>query len=158
MQRITDLICISCLALFFFASCGTDKNPVSPNDAANLGNGCVVKQGDVQVVRAEGDSVTNNFFVQENTQSPLLSLYLIDSKGKEFQPEAQEYLLMWQSQNPGVADVVQYQTDGAWNFHVKGFDMGTTSVVLKILKGQEEKFVSAPLPVQVTENSGGLAK
>ncbi len=155
MQKFIATSSIFLIVTLLFLGCGKD-NPVAPQEPEHLGaEGCVIKQGDVEVVRAEKGKVTGGLVVEERVQSPALGFYLIAKDGKLFNPESEEYLFSWTSKKPDIADAVQYETGGAWNFHVKGFDVGQTSIVFKVLHGDHDDFVSLDIPIQVTPGSGG---
>jgi hypothetical protein len=140
-----------------FLNCGKDDNPVEPGHEEEHAEavGCVVKQGEIELARAEKGVVTGSFQLEENIQSPLLNFYLIADDGDLFRPEDEEYSFAWQSMQSGIADAIQFQTDGPWNFHVKGLSAGSTTIVLKVLHGDHEDFVSLDIPIVVGAGSGG---
>ena len=156
MKRIT-IICTSLMIMFLlFAGCGKDDNPVGPEDSDHVeAVGCVVKQGDVEVARAEKGAVTGQFIVEERVESALLSFHVIAEDGSLFQPDVEENLFAWESKRDDIADAIQYETDGDWGFHIKGFETGQTSIVFKILHGDHDDFVSLEIPIQVTASAGG---
>lgn len=156
MKKISIFFASTLMLALLFTHCGKDSNPVDPSDSDHLeAVGCVVKQGDVEVIRAEKGAVTGAFTVEERVQSSLYNLYLISESGALFQPEDDDYVFAWESKNPQTADIIQFETDGLWGFHVKGFDPGQTSLVLKVLHGEHEDFVSLDVPVTVTASTGG---
>ncbi len=137
------------VSFMLMTGCGKDS-PVAPGDDGLNATGCVIKAGDVEVIRAE-ESVTGEFLLKERVQSGLLSFYLVDNKGKLFQP-SDDYILAWTVKNQMLADVIQYKADGAWNFRLKGFEAGSTSVSFTIMDGD---FESLDIPIQVAKSSGG---
>ena len=140
----------------FMANCGKDNNPVGPEEPDHAeAVGCVIKQGDAELVRAEQGSVTGAFSVEERVESPLLNFYLVAEDGVLFRPEEEGYVFAWESKRPDLADVIQRETDGLWGFHVKGFEAGQTSLVFKVLHGDHDDFVSLDIPIQITEGAGG---
>ena len=155
MHKFAATSSVLLMTMLLFLGCGKD-NPVAPDEPEHLSaEGCVIKQGDVEIVRAEKGKVTGGLVIEERVQSPTLSFYFIAKDGKLFQPEGEEYLFAWTSKKPDIADIVQYETDGAWNFHIKGFDVGQTSIIFKALHDDHDDFVSLDIPVQVTPGSGG---
>lgn len=156
MQNLTISSLFFLMLMLLIAGCGKDDNPAGPTDNEHVeAVGCVVKQSDVQIVRAEKGAVTGQFIVEERVQSPLYNFYLIAEDGALFQPDDNEYILAWESKKPDIADAIQFQTDGPWGFHIKGFEAGQTDIILKVLHGDHEDFVSLDIPVQVTAASGG---
>lgn len=145
------------LALTLLLSCGKDSNPVKSGDDDSLTRavGCVLKQADTELIRAEKNKITGTISIKERTETPLLKLYLIDKDGKLFQPEETEYSLAWEVDQIEIADVIQYKVDGSWGFHIKGFDTGSTFAVFKILHIDNTDFVSLEIPITVTPDSGG---
>jgi hypothetical protein len=146
-------------SLAIFLACGKDSNPVKSGDDEKDSPinavGCILKQADTEVIRAEQNKITGSISVKERTETPLLKLYLIAEDGKLFQPEQVEYSLAWEVEKMEISDVIQYQTDGRWGFHIKGFDAGSTFVVFKIVRSDQTDFVSLDLPITVTPDSGG---
>lgn len=139
-----------------FSGCGKNSNPVGPEQPAHIDAvGCLIKQGETEIAHAENGVITGAIAVKERVQTPLLSFYLIAKDGTPFQPDDKDLLFAWQSKNSQVADAIQFETDGAWNFHVKGFEAGQTSIEFKVLRGDSEDFVSLQIPVQVSASSGG---
>ncbi|RPI00850.1 MAG: hypothetical protein EHM72_08055 [Calditrichaeota bacterium] len=147
------------LSVAIFLACGKDSNPVKSGDDENgsiiKAVGCVLKQADSELIRAEKNKITGNISLKERTETPLLKLYLIAEDGKLFQPEEGEYSLAWEVDKMEIADVIQYEADGRWGFHIKGFDTGSTFVVFKIVHADQTDFVSLDLPITVTPDSGG---
>ncbi len=144
-------IVISLLASFIlFNGCGKE-NPVAPGQDSLNATGCVIKAGDVQLIRA-ADKVTGEFLLEERVQSALLTFYLVDKNGNLFQPKDEGYILAWEVKNHMLADVVQYEADGAWNFRLKGFEAGTTSVSFRIM---DDDFESLDIPIKISPSAGG---
>lgn len=135
--------------LWIFTGCGKD-NPVAPPNGLSA-SGCVIKSGDIEVIRAE-KTVQGEFLLEERVQSGVLTFYLIDKNGKLFQPTDEKFILAWTVKNHMLADVIQYEADGAWNFRIKGFEAGTTSISFKIM---DDDFESLDIPITVTKSSGG---
>jgi len=147
------------LVVFLFVlitACSKDDNPVGPEPSDGLSaRGCVILQGDVEIVRAE-QSVSGVFTGQERVQSDLLSFYLIDQNGDLYQPTTEDYVLAWDVVDHRIADFIQYKVDGDWNFHLKGFEAGETKVSFKIIG---DEFESLNIPIIVAEGSAdGLEK
>ena len=139
-----------------FSGCGKDSNPVAPQQPGHIeAAGCLIKQGETEIARAEKGAVTGVITVEERVQTPLLGFYLIADDGTLFQPTDKNFLFAWQSKKPQIADAIQFETDGDWNFHIKGFEAGQTSIEFKVLLNNDEDFVSLQIPVQVSANSGG---
>ena len=156
MQKFTNIGLFLVILALLFSGCGKDDNPVAPEKPDHAeAVGCVIKQGDAEIVRAEKGAVTGQFTIQERVQSALMSFYLIAADGALFRPEEAEYLFAWESKNSDIADIIQYETDGPWEFRVKGFDPGQTGVVFKVLHGDHEDFVSLDIAIQVSEGAGG---
>lgn len=137
-------------SLVLLSGCGKD-NPVAPGQDGLNATGCVIKAGDVQVIRAE-NKVTGEFMLEERVQSGLLTFYLVDKNGTLFQPEGESHLLAWEVKDHMLADVVQYEADGAWNFRLKGFEAGTTSVSFRIM---DDNFKSLDIPIKISPSAGG---
>lgn len=138
-------------ALVLLTGCGKDDNPVAPGQDGLNAVGCVIKAGDEEVIRAE-KNVTGEFLLEERVESGVLSFYLVDKNGVLFQPTDETYLLAWTVHNQMLADVIQYEADGAWNFRLKGFEAGTTSVSFRIM---DDEFESLDIPITVAASSGG---
>jgi hypothetical protein len=149
VKHFIALASVIFIVFMLMTGCGKD-NPVGPGDDGLNATGCVIKAGDVQVIRAE-NSVTGEFLLEERVQSGLLSFYLVDKKGNLFQPSG-DYILAWTVKNQMLADVIQYEADGAWNFRLKGFEAGTTSVSFIIM---DDEFESLDIPITVSKSSGG---
>jgi len=156
MQK-TKLSSFILLLLFvLFWGCGKDSTPTGPEQPTHIeAAGCVIQQGETEIARAEKNAVSGQFILEERVQSPLLGFYLIADDGKLFRPDSEEYIFAWKSKKPQVADAIQFETDGDWNFHIKGFEAGQTSIEFKVLHGDHEDFVSLEIPVQITASAGG---
>ncbi len=156
MQRIFISGLLIILMFAMITSCSKDENPVGPEPSDGLNaRGCVILLGDQEIVRAEGN-VKGEFTAQERVQSELLSFYLVDQNGKLFQPTDEEYVLAWDVANHRIADFIQYEIDGDWSFHLKGFKAGETLVSFKIIG---DEFESLSIPVKVAAGSAdGLEK
>mgnify|MGYP006278010721 CR=1 FL=1 len=143
--------------MVFFTGCGKDDNPVEPEDHDKHAEavGCVVMQEDMELARAEKGTVSGELVVQALTETPVLNLYLVAEDGDLFQPEEDEYTMAWDSQDPSIADLIQYQADGKWGFRLKGLDVGNTSISFVVMHGDHEDFVSLAIPVKVEPNGGG---
>ncbi|MBN1466315.1 hypothetical protein JXA02_11165 [candidate division KSB1 bacterium] len=143
--------------LLFLISCGKDDNPVTTEDHDEHAEavGCVIKQSDLELVRAAQGQLTGSFSVNENTESAMLSFFLVAQDGDLFQPEEDHFVLSWTSADPQIADIIHYEQDGAWNFRIKGLDAGSTMLQFKVLHGDHADFVSLDIPVNVSEDGGG---
>ena len=155
MQRlIYKLLIVGGLAIL--VSCSKNENPVAPEPGGLNAVGCVIMQGEADIVRADKDGIKGGFAIEERVQSPMLSFYLIDKNGTLFQPDDEKLLLAWDVRNQMIADFIQYQTDGVWNFRLKGFEAGNTVVNFKVMG---DDFESLDMPIRVIQSSGGgLAK
>lgn len=156
MQRVLGFGYLIVFMFILITACSNDDNPVGPEPSDGLNaRGCVILQGDVEIVRAE-ESVSGAFAGHERVQSELLSFYLIDQNGNLYQPTNEDYVLAWDVVDHRIADFVQYKVDGDWNFHLKGFEAGETKVRFKIIG---DEFESLNIPIKVAEGSAdGLEK
>ena len=144
--------------LFILGGCGNDSNPANNNHDEHAhaeAVGCVVQQDDVELVRAEKGVVVGSFEVQENMESPLLNFYLVAEDSDLFRPEGEDFSFAWESKNSGIADAIQYESEGEWNFHLKGLSEGATSILFKVMHDDHDDFVSLDIPITVAPESGG---
>ena len=144
-------------AVFLLAfGCGKDDNPLDHKENEHADAvGCVIKQDDIELARAEKGTVVGSFQLLENVQTPLLNFYLITDDGDLFRPEGEAFSFAWESKRPDIADAIQLQSDGDWNFHLKGFSSGSTTIKFKVLHEGHDDFVSLDIPTTVAAGSGG---
>lgn len=138
-----------------FTACSKDDNPVESSDTDHdhaEAEGLVITANDVELVRYEQGTVTGQITVAAGESTTKLTVQFIDPDGDLFVPDSDHHGVEWDIADTGIAQVVQEEVGGVINeFLINGVTTGSTTLVIKILHGDHDDFVSAAIPVVVTE-------
>ena len=133
----TKLIALTFAVVLLFAGC---SNPASndddheehtePDAVEFLINGDVIVSYNHSSETTEGQ-----FNVAVGEQTPLITTEFKDENGNEVHGEdlGDEYSLDWEITNTDIAEVVQTDSDGRWQFHITGKAAGETTVQFMLM-------------------------
>ncbi|WP_445666240.1 hypothetical protein [Fodinibius sp. AD559] len=118
--------------------------------------------GDVIVSYTYSSKITEGQFnVTVGEQTPLITAEFKDEDGNEVHDEdlRDEYSLDWEIANADIAEVVQTDSDGRWQFHITGKAAGETAVKFTLDHNGHPDFQTPgteqdnAITIQVTESS-----
>ena len=91
-------------------------------------------------VKQENGTVTGSFTLTNGNESDHVNIYYIDEDGDEFQPHTDEgYSLAAEFAN---SDMIEFESEGDWGFHLHPKAVGTTTMTLKLMHGGHSDFTS----------------
>jgi predicted nucleotidyltransferase len=163
MNISTKLIALIFAVALLFAGC---SNPASndddheehtdPDTVEFLINGDVIVSYTYSSKTTEGQ-----FNVNAGEQTPLITAEFKDENGNEIHAEDldDEYSFIWNIANTEIAEVVQTDSDGRWQFHITGKAAGETTVQFTLDHNGHPDFQTPgteqddAITIQVTEPS-----
>ena len=159
----SKIIALTLTALLFFAGC---NNPASNDDHDEHTEPDAVEfliNGDVIVsYNYSSETTEGQFNVAVGEQTTLITTEFKDENGNEVHGEdlGDEYSLDWEIANSEIAEVVQTDSDGRWQFHITGKAAGETTVQFMLMHNEIHSDFETPnieennaITIQVTEQS-----
>lgn len=102
----------------------------------------------VFIAEATKDSSNGFIEIKKDSSSDHIKIEFFDEFGHLFQPEYPLHQLGIVVGNNAVAEVIP-ETNEPWVIRVKGKAIGSTSLILKVLVGSDEEYVSAPIEIRI---------
>lgn len=156
------LIALTFTAILFFAGC---SNPASNDDHEEHSDPDTVEfliNEEVIVSYTYSSKTTEGQFnVNVDDQTPLITAEFKDEDGNEIHAEDldDEYSFIWNKANTDIAEVVQSNSDGRWEFRITGKAAGETAVKFTLDHNGHPDFQTPgteqdnAITIQVTESS-----
>ncbi len=109
--------------------------------------GFVLKMNGTDHIKQENGAVTGSFTLTNGNESDHVTIYYIAEDGDEFQPHADEgYSLAAEFAN---SDMMEFESEGDWGFHLHPKAVGTTTMKLKLMHGGHSDFTSQDITITV---------
>lgn len=119
----------------------------------------IISSGDTTVYYFQGVVRTGDTIKAPsgNNLSPHYNLKFLDANKSIILPPSTTTLkLGWTIAHNNIAELYRDPGD-EWNFHIRGKDSGTTSIIFKVLHGDHADFITNPIPVKVDPSFVGDA-
>ena len=151
-SNISLPIAAALIMIALLGSPGCSDNPVDDHDHEEHADpvGLVVLDGDTEIVRVEQGVATGSFELTVNQLSPHYTLRFLDDDGDQFVPDDPDFSPGEIISNTEHLEVVRDEPDD-WNFHLRGTAEGSETIQLTIKHGGHNDFISAPIPVVITQ-------
>ncbi len=148
------IILFSIITILFFTACSDDSNPVdtheSDHDHAEAA-GLIVSLGDQELVSYKEGTVTGSFAITTGQTTDKLTIQFIAEDGDIFTPEGDHYAFVWEVGNTAVANILQEDSYGKWEFAISAIAAGQTTVIFKIFHEDHADFVSPEISITVAD-------
>ena len=124
------------------------SNPAnSDHEEHNEPVGFVLKMNGTDHVKQENGTVTGSFTLTNGNESDHVTIYYIAEDGDEFQPHTDEgYSLAAEFAN---SDMMEFESEGDWGFHLHPKAVGTTTMKLKLMHGGHSDFTTQNITITV---------
>ena len=124
------------------------SNPAnSDHEEHNEPVGFVLKMNGTDHVKQENGTVTGSFTLTNGNESDHVTIYYIAEDGDEFQPHTDEgYSLAAEFAN---SDMMEFESEGDWGFHLHPKAVGTTTMTLKLMHGGHSDFTTQNITITV---------
>ena len=144
----THIINIS-LILFILNGCSDDSNPVNGDNTTHFEaiGLYLIESGDT-IVSYLGGTVAGQIEVADSAETPLIFVKFLTDDGTVGTPQGPEHSLQLTVADTSFAEPETHQGED-WEFHIKGKQIGQTTLEISIFHNDHPDFVSRPIPIQV---------
>lgn len=159
----TKLIALTFATTLLFAGC---NNPASNDDHEEHADPDAIEfliNGDLVASYTFSSDTTEGYFdIPAGNETQLITAEFKDENGNEIHGEDldDEYSLNWEVANTDIAEVVQTDSDGRWEFRIAGKTAGETTVQFMLMHGDDHQDFETPeteadnaIGIHVTEQS-----
>lgn len=105
--------------------------------------------GAVVVEQLPGETITGEFELEPEQETPLITIQFLAEDGDEFQPDEPEYSLNAIFDKDGIAEFEQHEEDGKWSFHIHAEAEGITDMTLQLFHNNHSDFDTQDIHVHV---------
>jgi hypothetical protein len=135
--------------LIVLNGCSEDSNPVNGDNTTHFEaiGLYLIESGDT-IVSYLGGTVTGQIEVTDSTETPLIFVKFLSDDGTVGTPQGPEYSLQLAVADTSTAETETHQGED-WEFHIKGKQIGQTTLEISIFHNDHPDFVSRPIPIQV---------
>jgi hypothetical protein len=128
-------------------ACSNPADSDNDHDEHHEPVGFVLKMNGTDHVKQENGTVTGSFTLTNGNESDHVNIYYIAEDGDEFQPHTDEgYSLAAEFAN---SDMMEFESEGDWGFHLHPKAVGTTTMTLKLMHGGHSDFTSQNITITV---------
>ena len=92
--------------------------------------------------------MTGRIEVTDSTETPLIFVKFLTDDGTVGTPQGAEHSLQLTVADTSIAEPETHQGED-WEFHIKGKQIGQTTLEISIFHNDHPDFVSRPIPIQV---------
>ncbi|GAB5408634.1 MAG: hypothetical protein BalsKO_09990 [Balneolaceae bacterium] len=136
------------LSALIFVSC--DNSTGSEEEEHSEPAGFRLKMnGSVVVEQLPGETITGEFELEPEQETPLITIFFLAEDGDEFQPDEPEYSLNATFDTDGIAEFEQHEEDGTWSFHIHAEAEGITNMTLQLFHNDHSDFNTQDIHVHV---------
>ncbi len=105
--------------------------------------------GQVVVQQLPGQTLTGEFELAPDEETPLITIVFLNDELEEFLPEGDEYSLKAVFDEDGIAEFEQHAEDGKWSFHIHAKAEGITDMTLQLFHNDHSDFNTQKIHVHV---------
>lgn len=157
MQKFS--LTLTVISLLAIGGCSSEDDPVTPPAEHFQPEGITILAGGDTLVSYFRGAVRPGDTLKApagNNLSPHWNIRFMDGNRRPITPPAATHRLGWIIANNTVAEVYRDPGD-EWDFHLRGKESGTTTIVLRVLHGDHADFTTTPIPVLVDSSIHGDA-
>ncbi len=130
-----------------FVACSNSTS--SEEEHADASGFRLYMNGAVVVQQLPGGTLTGEFELEPETETPLITIQFLDEDGDEFQPDEPEFSLGATFSTDGIAEFEQHAEDGTWSFHIHAEAEGITNMTLQLMHNGHSDFNTQAIHVHV---------
>lgn len=150
IYKLSLMIFILFSTIFIFLAC-SEKNPVDDDHSEHAeAMGLIVFSPSDTLFTYKQGAVYGKLQLKSGESTPLLTVQFIDEAGDYFTLDGPEHTFEYEIANSSIIQVDD-APGGEWQFIIKAIAVGNTTFIIKIFHEGHSDFVSAPLPVEISQ-------
>ena len=137
------------LSFTFFIAC--EEDPVTPQEDHFEAIGMVFYTSGIEVARIQRGETSDTLFALKDTLSDHFEVMYFDKEENIVDPPSEDHAsLSWQIDDQTIVEVWQHEgEEGAFEFHLKGLNIGETEIEFFIMHNDHSDYRSGKIPVKV---------